>query len=88
VSLDLKIELATVLVILCIAVIGIRFENRNWRTRQKLNDIHDETKGVRIRLERHAEESTDERHRIHEENKLARSQIYKMFVEFLNYMKR
>jgi len=49
----------------------------------KLDDIHEEVKGVRTRLERHAEESTYEREKMHAENKRGWLRIHQMFREFL-----
>ena len=57
------------------------------RTHDKLDDIHEETKGVRVRLERHSEDAAYDRRKDREESKRHRSQIYNMFVEFLNYMR-
>jgi hypothetical protein len=87
VNLELEIELGTVLVILAIAGLGVFAHYRHERTRRALEDIKGEAKGVRIRLERHDEETKDERRKFHEEAKRGRSQLYQMFVEFLNYMK-
>jgi hypothetical protein len=87
VGLDTEIELGTAIVVLSIVVLAMLANLWHGRTHRKLDDIQGEAKGVRIRLERHAEESSDERKAMHEESKSGRAQIYQMFVEFLRYVK-
>lgn len=78
---------ATMLIVTCIISLGVFAYIKHDMTHRKLDNIRDEAKGVRIRLERHAEESADERRSMYDETKRQRSQIYKMFAEFLAYMK-
>lgn len=82
-SLELEIELGTLIVILAIAGLGVFAYYHHEHTRRQLDDIKGEAQGVRIRLERHDEDTKDERRKFHEEAKRGRSQIYQMFVEFL-----
>lgn len=57
------------------------------RSRLKIHDLHEETKGVRIRLERAAEEASDERRQIRADNKGFQARLWAQFVEWLQYMR-
>ena len=62
---------------------------RHWhrQTHRRLEDIRHETVGVRVRLERHAEESNDGQKKVHEDNKRFHARIYSTVVEWLQLLK-
>jgi hypothetical protein len=59
----------------------------DWRIHKKADDVHDSVKGVRIRLERHADEMQYEAEKDRAENRRLRTSIYRQFKEWLAHMR-
>ena len=59
----------------------------DWRLHRRHDQTDGHIKGVRVRLERHADESAFEAEKDRAENKKLRLSIYKQFKEWLAYMR-
>lgn len=82
-DIQFDILAAVVVILLAIAALAWLLRRLHQRTHRKLEDVHAETIGVRVRLERHSDEASHERSKMHQESKGFQAKIYRMFVEFL-----
>ena len=57
------------------------------RAHRRQDQTHDAVKGVRVRLERHADETAYEAEKDRAENKKLRASIYRQFKEWLQHMR-
>lgn len=59
----------------------------DWRAYRRSTKTDEHIKGVRVRLERHADESAFEAEKDRFENKKLRASIYRQFKEWLQHMR-